>query len=75
MPKYRVVALCGITVITDVEASSPKQAKELAEERSMMTLCFQCASGNSDEEWVTSGELDGVPRELTTELLDGDNDV
>jgi hypothetical protein len=49
-----------ISVYVDVEASSPKEAKQMAREASVMGLCHQCA-GNHEGEWSTSGELDGIP--------------
>jgi hypothetical protein len=65
--KYRVSALCTISVFTDVEADSPGEAKRLAQKRGMIGLCHQCAGGNVDEEWCTSGELDGTPRSLAAD--------
>jgi hypothetical protein len=59
--------MCTIGVFTDVEADSPEQAKELAEDRGMVGLCYQCATGDPAEEWCTSGELDGIPSDLDVE--------
>lgn len=72
--KYRVSALVTISVWTDVEADSEEEAKEIAEERPLQGLCHQCSSarfGEGEREWRTSGELDGVPKELTAEEADG----
>jgi len=62
--KYRVRAMMTISVYTDVEADSPEQAIELAGEHGNQGFCNQCSNGNADEEWVTSGELDGEPTDL-----------
>ena len=64
--KYRVTATMTISVHVDVEAESPEQAKEIAEELPPMTLCHQCASSKG-EQWSTSGELDGQPENLEVE--------
>lgn len=66
---YRVVAMCTISVHTDVEATSKREAVKLARGRSMMSLCHQCSGGSSHDEWSTSGELDGTPFDLTAEEL------
>lgn len=59
-----------ISVLTDVEAESEDEAIRLAEERSVIGLCHQCGGNRTrDEEWVTSGELDGEPQELTAEKM------
>jgi hypothetical protein len=66
--KYIVTAQLTISISTDVEASSPREAKQLALERPIMSLCYQCARGEPGEEWVTSGELDGAPTRLSVEV-------
>lgn len=63
--RYRVVALVTISMHTDVEAASEDEAEERAMERGMMGLCHQCAGGESEHEWVTSGGFDGTPDEVT----------
>jgi hypothetical protein len=65
--RYRVMAECTISVETIVEASSPEKARDLAHERTMMSLCHSCSSGSPEEEWVTTGELDGEPMNLKVE--------
>jgi hypothetical protein len=57
--RYNVSGQITISMHTEVMASSPEEARKIAEERSIMSLCHQCASGEPAEEWVTSGELDG----------------
>jgi hypothetical protein len=64
---YNVVAQVTISVHTVVEAGSIEEAIELAQERSVIQLCHQCASGDEMSEWVTSGELDGEPTDLRVE--------
>lgn len=68
MTKYTVSGMMCISVFTEVEAESEKEALEIAEGRSVQGLCHQCAtSRNKDEEWSLTGELDG---EVTNLLID-----
>lgn len=70
--RYSVAGVITITVHTEVVASSPEEAREIAiNERGIMSLCHQCSSGEPEREWVTSGELDGgepEPHDGETEL-------
>lgn len=70
--RYSVAGVITISVHTEVEASSPEEAREIAvNDRGIMSLCHQCASGDPSSEWVTSGEFDGdvpVPHEEGGEL-------
>lgn len=70
--RYSVAGVITISMHTEVIASTPEEAREIAiNERSIMTLCHQCASGEPKYEWVTSGEIDGdlpEPYEGQTEL-------
>ncbi len=59
--RYRVTGTLTITVITDVEATSEADARDLALDLPVMTLCNQCADGDPKVHWITSGELDGSP--------------
>lgn len=68
MPKYRVSGLLTVSVSTCVEADTEAEAKELAMANPNVGLCHQCAGGDEDSEWVTSGELDGEPTELRAEV-------
>lgn len=61
MRKFTVGAMVTISLYTEVEADSPEQARELAENQQMPSLCHQCAGGEPEEQWCTSGEFDGVP--------------
>lgn len=64
---YRVSSLVTISMYTDVVAESKSEAIEIASSRGLQGLCHQCSSGNNaleNEEWVTSGELDGEPFDL-----------
>lgn len=60
--RYRIKALLTISVSTDVEADSIEEAREIAADRPIIDLCHQCSVGDADEQWVTSGELDGSPQ-------------
>lgn len=67
--RYSVAAAITISVHTEVIASSPEEARKIAiNDRGIMTLCHQCASGDPEREWVTSGELDGDLPEHETDL-------
>lgn len=63
MSKYSISSSITISVYTEVEAETEEEAIKEAQSRGVMGLCYQCANGsdNCDVEWVTSGELDGVP--------------
>lgn len=61
--------MCTISVHTDVEANSKREAVRLANGRDLMALCHQCSEGTVSEEWTTSGELDGTPFDLVAEEL------
>lgn len=73
---YRVGAQVTISMYTEVKASSKREARRLAMQHDMMTLCYSCSRGDPTSEWVTSGELDGVPQLLgpaeTTEITGDD---
>lgn len=58
--KYRVYGMVTISCWTYVEADSPEQAKEIADERNMTTLCHQPFSSDGTEDWIID-ELDGIP--------------
>ncbi len=60
MNRYQVQGTMTISVFVTVFAESEEEAREKAEEASVMTLCHQCSDGQV-EEWSTSGELDGTP--------------
>lgn len=74
MPKYTFIINMEISMNTEVEASSLDSAIEEAQSRLPISLCHQCARGEDDAEWCTSGELDGSPAEgeLTCLLVDGE---
>ena len=62
MPKYVVAAIGRITLITEIEADSPAQAKAKAvNERQVTGLVHGAQSDSIDEAWVTTGELDCCP--------------
>jgi hypothetical protein len=75
MARYRISGQVTISIYTDVEADSPDAAIEEAEGRAMKRLCWSCGdSRGSDEEWVTSGELDGTAQEMKCEGEVGDGE-
>jgi hypothetical protein len=57
--RYRVTGSVTISVSVVIEAKSPAEARELARQAPMQSLCGQCAGGD-DECWSTGGELDGL---------------
>ena len=65
--RFRVTAEVTISISTLVEAKTARGALKQAKERGMVSLCHQCALGDDKQEWVTSGELDGEPRNLRVE--------
>lgn len=65
MKTYRVVSLVTISIHTDVEASNEAEAQKIAMGRGMVSLCHSCARGDPGDEWVTSGELDGEPQDVS----------
>lgn len=67
MNTYLVSGEMTISVHTLVQANSENEAIEAAGDHPVVGLCHQCASGNPQEEWCTSGELDGEPLKLTAE--------
>lgn len=71
LKKYRIQALVTISVHTEVEAKSGKEAGEIAlADRSMISLCHQCGGGDPTQEWCTSGELDGEPMKLRAMVIE-----
>lgn len=72
MPKYTITAELVISVSTDVEAPNLNRALQKAMGRDIVRLCQQCADGEPDKEWVTSGELDGLPSAPMSVLKDGE---
>jgi hypothetical protein len=70
--KFLVVGQITISVSTDVMATSADEAKSIAMERPIMSLCNQCATGSPEDEWVTSGELDGGDPDNVTVMEDDD---
>lgn len=71
MPKYLVSSQVTVSCQVVVEADSPEEAKEKALELPMQSFCHSCSSPKEDE-WSSSGELDGEPSQicLVTEIED-----
>lgn len=70
---FHVTAQVTISLNAQVWASSEKEAVELAAELSMPSFNENRRyreHGVSDDEWRTSGELDGEPTDLVVEELD-----
>lgn len=61
MKTYRVEATCTISLSTLVMAGSKKEAIAIARRRNLEAIHSQ---GDVREEWVSSGELDGMPQAL-----------
>lgn len=69
--KYRVNAICTISLSTIVEASSPEEAEEIAKTRTVETLPSRTKFDDTiDAHFCHSGELDGEPQITYTELLE-----
>ena len=62
--RFRVHAEVTISLSTVVFAKNEAEAKKLAEDRAIETIHTQ---GDEESEWVTSGEIDGVPCKLKAE--------
>lgn len=71
---YTVEAQIVISVFTEVEADSEREAISIAAQRNVTDLCASCANKSPDEEWVTTGELDGEPQKLTIGGAEVDNE-
>ena len=72
MPRFIVTGEMTISVHTEVEADTMGEAIKIADGRPAMGPCYHCArsaSEESEEEWRTSGELDGMPVNLRAEEL------
>jgi hypothetical protein len=69
LKKYRVCAQVTISIYTDVEAGSRKEALEIAAGRDMAAIhhAVYDTAAIAAAEWVTSGELDGEPCDLRIE--------
>lgn len=67
MKKFYVRASVTISLQTIVMAESEEEVLEIAANRPTVSLCWGCAKGSPEVEWVTSGELDGEPVDLSVE--------
>lgn len=62
MKTYTFESSVTITMTTTVKASSLPAAIRKAKSRRVMSLCGQCGDANDDDdEWRTTGDLDGDP--------------
>lgn len=64
MKTYRFTASVTISVEAEVRATSKREALEAVRDLPIKRLCHECASGDPDREWITSGELDGEPCDI-----------
>lgn len=67
---WRVSGTMEISMYVDVEASSAEEARTLAEEAPVVSLCHQCATGDGPGTWNTSGELDGLPEFIDSDITE-----
>ncbi len=68
--KFMVTSEITISMHTEVMATSPAKAIADARGRGMIHLCHQCAEGEPQKEWVTSGELDGETKNLRIDSVE-----
>lgn len=69
--RFRVIGTMTISVHAVVEAKDESEARELAEDLGVQSFCYQCSSGDQ-EEWSTTGELDGEPRIESVEEVESE---
>jgi len=67
MTTYRVNGTVTVSATTVVEADSPEQAKQIANDRQLAGLCHMPFDADEDETWHL--ETDGVP-----EVIDVDEE-
>lgn len=64
MKKYRLSAEVTISLSTIVAASTEQEALDIARGRELAQITDY---GEQSRVWVTSGELDGTPMDITVE--------
>ncbi|MBI5270661.1 MAG: hypothetical protein HY856_13400 [Burkholderiales bacterium] len=64
--KYSVAGHMTVSCYTIVEADSPEEAKRIAEDRAVATLCYRPFCDEEDESWHF--ESDGEPS--VTEVIE-----
>ncbi len=62
MKKYRLSAAVIISLSTIVEAETEEEALDIAHGRELARITDH---GEQSKVWVTSGELDGTPMDIT----------
>lgn len=68
MKTYLISGTVTISVHTEVEAGSPREAREIAESRGFCPLGIPEQHGSSPEEdWCHSGEIDGEVENINVE--------
>lgn len=63
--KYKFIATATVSCWTEVEADSLEEAKEIAGDRDLSSLCYVPFSGTIDEEWHFDN--DGCPFNIREE--------
>lgn len=66
--KYMVSGHVTVSCHTMVEADSPEQAKEIAEERQLAGLTIQAFTGDDNESW--HAEMDGAVEATNVQEMD-----
>ena len=62
--RYALSADVTVSLTIEVQAKTEKEAIRLAQEASMQSLCWSCASSEEGGVWRLSGELDGEAENL-----------
>lgn len=62
MKKYKLKAHLTVSAWTEVEANTPEEAKEIAEDREVGSLCHNAIYPGQDEVWHF--ENDGLPQKI-----------
>ena len=70
MPKYTISGRVTISCYTEVEAASPKQAREFAALRPMCSVLeIERMGETAGDVWSHGGELDGTPEIVSVEEI------
>jgi hypothetical protein len=70
--KYIVSGYLTISAVVDIEAESPEEALQKAEELTTPSLCHQCASAGGDEGTWQLNEFDDPPNDAVKHIMDED---
>lgn len=72
MPRYSFTSTATVSIVTNVEADTLKEAMEELDNRGMMTYCNHCITNGAEDSWVAE-ELDGDPQELLSITVDNED--